>query len=86
MGYDGFGERPYKLRASKPATSIYLRGSDANEMDKLSCIHCKRTIADVKGVVDKIITTPMPLTDFEIGVNILCKLCKQQYRLLVSAS
>lgn len=75
-----------KSRTQAPAISMYLLSSDVPEMEQLSCLWCKRTIADVKGNVDKIISTPMPVTDFNLAVNIRCKLCGQNYRLLVNAS
>jgi len=78
-----FEEKPFKNRKGLPAMSVYLTGDDSPEMDALSCIWCKRTIADVKGQVDTIIGTPMPLHEFDIAVNIRCKLCHQDYRLLV---
>jgi hypothetical protein len=77
--------KPYKNHAGSPALSLYLLSDDQPEMEKLSCIYCKRTIADIKGNIDTIISTPMPLQDFGIAVNIRCKLCGQNYRLLVNA-
>lgn len=84
MGY--FPEsKPYKNRKGEPAVSVYLTSDDSPEMEQMSCMWCKRTIADVKGKVDTIIATPMPLQDFDIAVNIRCKLCGQDYRLLVQS-
>lgn len=77
--------KPYKNRAGVAAMSIYLTSDDTEEMEKLSCMWCKRTIADVKGHIDTIIATPMPVTDFGIAINIRCKLCGQDYRLLVNS-
>ena len=78
-----YDEKPYKNRSGTSAISIYLTSDDAPQLDTLNCIWCKRTIADIKGKVDTIIGTPMPLQDFDIAVNIRCKLCHQDYRLLV---
>lgn len=75
-------DKPYKTRLGDPAVSIYLTSDDTVEMVELSCIWCKRTIADIKGGVDKIISTPMPVTEFDIALNVRCKLCRQDYRLL----
>lgn len=83
MFYD---EKPYKNHAGSPALSLYLLSNDAPEMEKLSCLYCKRTIADVKGHIDQIVNTPMPVTDFGIAVNVRCKLCGQNYRLLVNTA
>lgn len=76
-------EKPYKDHRHAPPMSVYLMSDDVMEMEQLHCIYCKRTIADIRGKIDTIIGTPMPLQEFDIAVNILCKLCKQQYRLLV---
>lgn len=81
-----YGDKPYKHRAGSAAVSIYLTSDDTASMDQLSCMWCKRTIADVKGKIDTIISTPMPVTDFGIAVNIRCKLCGQDYRLLVNSA
>lgn len=81
--YDPY-EKPYKDRRDAPATSIYLISDDAPEMDKLHCMYCKRVIADAKGTVDKIISTPVSVVDFDIAINIRCKLCHQNYKLLVN--
>lgn len=87
MGYYDTFEKPYKDRRASPAMSIYLISEDSKTgiMEKLHCIWCKRIISDLKGQVDKIISTPVSVADFEIGVNIRCKLCHQNYRLLVNA-
>lgn len=77
-------EKPYRQeRRNNPPVSVYLISDDSPEMDKISCIFCKRTIADIKGTVDTIIGTPMSVQEFDIAVNVLCSLCHQSYRLLV---
>jgi hypothetical protein len=78
--------KPYKDHADSPALSMYLLSDDSPEMEKLSCLYCKRTIADVKGTIDRLISTPMPIDDFGIAINIRCKLCHQNYRLIVHQS
>jgi hypothetical protein len=81
-----YGEKQYKNHASSPAMSFYVLDDDtADSMEKLSCVWCKRTILDIKGHIDVIITTPMPSDDFGIAINIRCKLCGQNYRLLINA-
>lgn len=77
--------RMNKSRSNAPAMSIYFMASDQPGLEQLSCMWCKRTIADAKGYIDKVITTPMPVTDFDIAINIRCKLCSQNYRLLMNA-
>lgn len=79
-------DKPYKSRFASPAISMYLISSDTPEMESLSCMWCKKTIADVKGQIDAVISTPMPTTDFDMAVNIRCKLCKQNYRLLINSN
>jgi len=76
--------KPYRDRRDSPAISIYVIDSNQSHMDKISCIHCKRTIYDIAGTIDTMITIPMPVVDFGLAVNIQCKLCKQQYRLLIN--
>lgn len=78
--------KPYRDRRDYPATSIYVISDNNVEMEKLSCIWCKRTIADVKGHIDLIISTPLPVNDFGVAINIRCKQCHQNYRLIVSAT
>lgn len=78
-------EKPYKNRKGDPAMSVYLTSDDGPGMEQMSCLWCKRTIADVKGKIDTVISTPMPLQEFDIAVNIRCKLCGQDYRLLIQS-
>ena len=80
-----YDEKPYKDHRESPPISIYVLDDDAPVMDKFSCIYCKRTVQDLKGVVDKIITTPVPLIDFGIAINIRCKQCHQNYRIVANA-
>lgn len=77
--------KPYKDHHLTPPISFYVLDDDgATVMEKLSCIWCKRTIMDIKGRIDLAISTPVPVEDFGIAVNIKCKLCGQQYRLLIN--
>ena len=86
MGYDSWDVKPYRDHRSDAPISVYLITGKGKAMDKISCIWCKRTIYDVKGTIDKIITMPMPVEEFDIAINILCKLCHSNYRLLINAS
>lgn len=70
-------------RATDPAISVYLM-SDSKPLEKVSCMYCKRTIADVKGRIDKIIDCPIDPQDFGVAINIRCKLCHQNYRLVIN--
>lgn len=76
--------KPYKNHKDSPALSLYLTSDNSPEMESLSCLWCKRTVADVKGSIDKIISTPMPVQEFDMAINIRCKLCGQNYRVLVN--
>ena len=71
-------------RKGMPAMSVYFMSDDSPMLQQLSCMWCKRTIADVKGQIDRIVSTPLPLNEFDMAINIRCKLCSQDYRLLVS--
>lgn len=82
-GINQYETRQFKDYKESPAISMYLISDDTEEMKKLSCIWCKRTIADIKGHIDTIISTPVPIQDFGIGINIRCKQCHQNYRLVV---
>jgi hypothetical protein len=75
-------EKPYKVRLGAPPVSIYLTSDDTVELAELKCLWDGRTIADIRAGIDKIISTPMPLQAFEVAINIRCKLCRQDYRLL----
>ena len=79
--------KPYRDHRTDPPVSIYVLNCDHSRyMEKISCMYCKRTVWNMNGVIDKIITTPMPVEDFGVGVNIQCKQCHQQYRLLINAN
>lgn len=84
-GQSKYETKPYKEHRDTPAISFYvLDDHTVGEMEKLSCIWCKRTILDIKGRIDIMITTPVPIDDFGIAINIQCKLCSQKYRLLIN--
>jgi len=78
-------EKPFKDHRYSPPMSVYLTGDDAPEMEPMSCIWCKRTITDVKGNIETMIATPMPLLEFGIALNVKCKLCHQDYRFLIKS-
>lgn len=83
--YNPYGsdfDPPKRKRNGDPAITLYLINERAPGMEKLSCIWCKRTIADIKGRVDRIVDAPVDTNDFGIAVNIRCKLCHQNYRLV----
>lgn len=82
--YGGEFDAPKRKRNTDPTISIYLINERSPEMEKLSCIWCKRTVADIKGRVDKIVDAPINSADFGIAVNIRCKLCHQNYRLVMA--
>jgi len=92
-----YNVKPYRDRRSDPIISVYII-NDHHVLDsyntcegyrpyleKISCIYCKRTVWDMYGRIDKMITTPMPPEDFGIATNIQCKQCHQKYRLLINA-
>lgn len=74
----------YVNRKDQPAISVYFIRDDQNSKPyKLSCMFCKRTIADdVKGTIDKMVDGPMPADDHDHATNIQCKLCGQKWRIL----
>lgn len=79
-------QKPYRDHKNTPPITIYIINDDAaKEMDKISCIYCKRTIHDMKAKVINIITTPVPLDEYGVSVNVRCKLCHQNYRLVTNA-
>lgn len=78
--------KPFRDHGKSPAITMYHIADESEAMDKLSCIWCKRTIADIKGRIDTIITTPTDIADFGIGINIRCKLCHQNYRIVIPSS
>lgn len=80
-----FETKPYKDHRHRPPISIYMIASDEPEMEKISCINCKRTVYDAKGIVTTIILAPMPLIDFGLAINARCKMCGQNYRILPAA-
>lgn len=77
-----YGTKPFRDHGDSPAISIFVLDDDAPTMDKISCIFCKRTITDMKGRIDNIVTSPLPLEEYGIVFGIRCKLCHQNYRLL----
>lgn len=81
----GRQEKEYSDHKNDPPISVYILSSNGPKMEKYSCGHCKRTIFDFKGMIGDIITTPMPITEYDVAINIRCKLCHANYRLLVNS-
>jgi hypothetical protein len=80
-----YDTRPFRDHRNDPAVSIYVLNTNNSYLEKVSCMFCKRTVWNMNGTIDKIIVTPMPVQDFGVGINIQCKQCHQQYRLLINA-
>lgn len=78
--------KPYRDRRLEPAVSVYvLDNYSCTHLEKISCIFCKRTVWDMFGRIDKMILSPLPLTDYGVAINIQCKQCHQMYRLVSNA-
>lgn len=77
--------KPFRDHRDSPAISIYILNDNSDAMEPFNCWYCRRTITDIKAVVDHIITTPQPLAEFGLAFNIRCKLCHQNYRMLANA-
>jgi hypothetical protein len=77
-------ETTYPDRKHCPAISVYFtRDDDNTPPHKLSCMFCKRTILDgVTGRIDKVIDAALPADEFDLAMNIQCKLCRQLWRIL----
>lgn len=71
-------------RDQEPPSTIYLLADVATPLYKLSCMYCKRTIADAKGRIDTVVQTPLPLEDFGNVVQIKCKQCGQLWRVITT--
>lgn len=75
-------DRP-KRNNAPPISVYFIADEDPQSPYKLSCMFCKRTIADgVTGRIDKMINTPLAADDHDFAVNIQCKLCGQIWRIL----
>lgn len=77
--------KPFLDHRERPPITIYIIDDDSQVMEKVSCWYCTRTVADIKGTIDKVITSPMPVMDFGIAVNIMCKQCHQLYRMVANS-
>lgn len=85
--YQGYVTVEHKRdRGSDAAVSLYLVNDSRPELEKISCMYCKRTIVDIKGRIDKVVDAPQSADDFGVVVNIRCKLCHQNYRLITNQS
>jgi len=71
-------------RAEDLAITVYIVDDNKPNLDKISCMFCKRTICDFKGRVDRIVDVPIDARDFGVAVNIRCKLCHQNYRFVMN--
>lgn len=81
--------RPYRDHTNDPAISVYIMAQPLNSnivvFDKVTCIWCKRTVYELHGTVDRMINAPMIVETPQVGIQIMCKLCKARYRLIISA-
>ena len=82
--YEESRVKPYKVRLHAPPISVYLiADSNVNTLEEVHCMWCGRCIADAKGQIITVITTPVSIQDFDVAINARCKLCKQDYRFLI---
>jgi 5-methylcytosine-specific restriction endonuclease McrA len=73
--------KPYISHENWPPISLYQLSDDVPALQKISCMYCKSTLCRITGRIDKIVSTPTPAGDFTSVTEILCKKCKQMYRL-----
>lgn len=70
-------------REDPPTTIYFLRESKPGSLFPIHCMYCTRVIIEAKGVIEKImVNTPEDTTNFDKALNIRCKLCHQNYRLV----
>lgn len=76
--------KPYRDHGNSPPITFYMIDDTTKRMEKFSCNWCKRTIADIKGTVYNVVTTPTSVEEFGMAYNIRCKLCHQNYRFVTN--
>ena len=79
-----FEFKPYKDHKDSPAMTFYMIDDVSRKTEKFSCVWCKRTIAEIKGLVRSVVMTPVPVADFGMSYDIRCKLCGQDYRFVTN--
>ena len=83
--YEQYDKYNNRMKDRIPIT-IYLSSDENGELERISCLWCKRTIAEVRGSIDRVFQTPMPIKDFGVATRVQCKLCGQKYQLAVIAT
>jgi hypothetical protein len=79
MGYEF--NKPYSSHEGFPAISLYVLSGDVPTLEKISCMFCKGTLCRITGRVDKVVCTPTPAGEFSMVTEVLCKKCKQMWRI-----
>lgn len=79
-------------RSEHPAIEFYWIAESVQRgrpviLYELSCNFCKRTlVSDFKGEIALVINGANAAIDFERALTVRCKLCKQNYRIVVADS
>lgn len=91
MSDDELNQTYRRRRDDDPAITIYWIASAIDKrpvkLNAWSCWWCKTTIMDqIAGTIDSIVNAPVSLDDFGISGTIRCRLCRQNYRLVIRDS
>lgn len=80
-----------RRRDTDPAVTLFWIAAPTETrpvpLNGLNCIFCKTTIFDhMTGTIESILNAPVNIDDYALSGTVRCKLCKQNYRLVVAES
>lgn len=76
-----YESKPYSGHEDWPPISLFNLSDDTPQLNKISCMFCKATLCRISNRITAVVFTPSPASDFDNVTEILCKKCKQMYRL-----
>lgn len=87
------GLQSYRIQRDKhPPTTLYWIAESIERgrpvlLHSLFCLFCGRMLSnDLKGNFAMVVNAPASLIDFGLSMTLRCKLCKQNYRVVVADS
>jgi hypothetical protein len=84
------GLQPPRIQRDKhPTTTLYWIAESVDRgrpvlLYYLHCLFCGRMLSDeLKGNFTMVVNAPVNIVEFDLAMTLRCKLCKQNYRVVV---
>lgn len=87
------GLQSYRIQRDKhPSVTLYWMAESIDRgrpvmLHTLYCMFCGRILSsELKGTISMAVNAPVNIIEFDLAMTLRCKLCKQNYRVIVADS